>query len=1253
MSFVHLHLHTQYSLLEGAIKIPEVMAKAREFAMPAIAITDHGNMFGAVDFYFAAKAAEIKPIIGCEIYYTSGSRHTKLAPARGKRVQLTADEEEAARNYRLVLLCKDAQGYHNLCEIVTRAYTEGFHYKPRADRELIEKHKEGLVALTSGVKGEVGFHLAQGRLDRGEQAASWLQETFKDDLYLEIQENGLPAQAQLNTLARELAQKRNLPLVATADAHYLTPDQGPAHEALMCIAAGRNIDDTKSVRLAPDEFWFKDPETMARQFSALPEALSNTLLVAEKCNFSFKLKDEKGRQIYHLPAYQPELWVASDVPPPEYVADRVALAKAYENVAFIDGKFSSEGYMQVAARTGLEERLKELKITDEEKAKPYRERLEEELAMIIKTGFAGYFLVVADFIGYAKSKDIPVGPGRGSGAGSIVAYALKITDIDPIRFNLLFERFINPERISMPDFDVDFCQDRRGEVINYVIQKYGRSNVSQIITFGKLLARSVIKDVGRVMGLTFAEVDLVTKLIPEELGIELEDALEKEPRLRELIERDSKLGRLMQTARALEGLSRNAGVHAAGVVITNRPLVEYCPLFTGKDADTVVQYDKDYAEKIGLVKFDFLGLKTLTVIDNAVRFVRETQSDQGLAAEAHFKLSDIIYDDPEVFKLISAGDTDGVFQLESSGMKDLCQRVQPSNLEDITAINALYRPGPLNSGMVDDYIDRKHGRTPVVYELPQLADILQETYGVIVYQEQVMRVARVLAKYSLGEADILRRAMGKKKPEEMAKQRDKFLKGCSENAIPDDKANFIFDLLAKFAEYGFNKSHSAAYGVLSYQTAYLKCYYPAQFMAALMATEMDDTDKITQYIADARKRGIEILPPDVNASKKNFSVVELKGSSTSGPVAASRMAIRFGLEAIKGVGGVAVDGIIADRDQKGAYKDFVDFCKRVSMRKVNKKVIECLISTGAFDQIAESNRATLHESIESVTEYAAKLQEQADLGQVSMFDAYQAEGLKLETNTDHLFKKMEEWSESKKLQMEKSLVGFYVSGHPMDKWWPVAKGFVNGDLSWIKQDFERRKALPLEQRGVIQQPGPGNWRKEGPRWDVVTCALVTSFREIITKKGSRMAFVELEDAKTKMECICFPEPYEACAAFLKQSMEQCLPFIITGNVGLEEEAAKIFIRTMDEVAEYQKKKVNTVVFRLDPSGVNAHLIAQLRAALVRHRGKCQAFVEYSGAVGGTPFSSRHSLPKELAVNPSAEMAAEVNSLFGRDVVQFS
>lgn len=1249
MSFVHLHVHTQYSLLEGAVKIPELMAKAKEYGMPACAITDHGNMCGAVDFYFAAKAAEIKPIIGAEIFYTTGSRLDKgMVTGRSKRVSLSAEEEEAQRLYRLVLLCRDAEGYRSLCEIMTRGYTEGyFQEKPRVDHELLKRYRGGLIALSSGLKGEVGFNCAQGRPDRAEAAALKLREIFRDDFYLELQESGLPVQAHANSLAVDLASRHGLQLVASNDVHYLSREAGAAQEVLMCIGAGRNIDENRGARLNPDEFWFKDPETMRRQFEWCPEAIENTLKIAGKCNFSFKLKDEKGRQIYHLPDYRPDEWADPNSELPTHGKEQLELARAHEPEVYRDGNFSAEGFLRVLAKKGLEERLAKIEarkpLTDEERS-VYTKRLEEELDMIVRTGFSGYFLVVSDFINFAKSSGIPVGPGRGSGAGSLVAYSLNITDLDPIPFNLLFERFINPERISMPDFDVDFCQDRRGEVIDYVIRKYGRDKVSQIITFGKLLAKSVVRDVARVMNLTYGEADQIAKLIPDELKITLADALEKEPRLKELAEKDPRVGRLVGVARELEGLSRSAGMHAAGVVITNKPLVEYCPLYLGKEGEAVVQFDKDFAEKIGLVKFDFLGLKTLTVIDNAVKFVRETQADQRVAEADRFTLDQIDYADRKTIDLICAGDTDGVFQLESSGMKDLCQRVQPGGLEDITAINALYRPGPLNSGMVDDYINRKHGRTEVVYELPQLKEILEETYGVIVYQEQVMRVARVLAGYSLGEADILRRAMGKKKAEEMAKQRDKFLAGCEKNQIPLDKANHIFDLLAKFAEYGFNKSHSAAYGVLSFQTAYLKAYYPAQFMAALMATEMDDTEKMSQYIADARAHGIEILPPNVNASKKNFSVVEQKG----------RANIRFGLEAIKGVGGVAVDGILAERNERGAFKDFVDFCKRVPLRKVNKKVIECLISAGGFDSIAEQNRATLFENVESVIDYAAGVQEQADLGQVSMFDQYQAEGIKLETSTEHLFKHVEDWTDSKKLQAEKQLVGFYVSGHPMDKWWSVVKGMVNGDLAWIKTEFDRRKSLPASERATVPQPQNGRGYRASDRagWEMTTCALVTSYREITTKKGSRMAFVELEDSKSKLEAICFPEPYEACLPLLKFSNEQCLPVVVIGNISIEEDSPKIFIRTLDRIEEFQKRKVSAVVFNIDPGVINAHLLAQLRAVLVRHRGRCPTFVEYDGLLHGARIHSRHVLPKELSVVPSAEMAAEVNSLFGRDVVKF-
>ncbi len=1216
--FINLHVHSHYSLLESTVKIPKLIESAKAFNMDSVALTDLGNMHGAVEFYFAAKEAGIKPILGAEIFYVTGNRTDKTKPAR----KIGADEDLNQRLFHLVLLAQNENGYHNLCELITKSYFEGFHNsKPRADYELLKKYSENLIVLTGGLKGEIPFHLATLRPDFAENSLNQLKEIYKDRLYLELQENGIPEQATVNRGLVDLSQKHSIPLVAGAETFYLKPEHATAHEVLMCIGAGRTLDENRGVSLVPQEFWFKDSQTVEKQFSDFSEAISNTRKIADLCNFSFKLKDTSGKQIYHLPDFKPK-------------------GEEEKNTRDIPKM------IREFAESGLKERFTEPQFVEiikdpswKEKKKQYDARLKEELDMIVNTGFSGYFLVVSDFIKYAKEHGIPVGPGRGSGAGSLVAYSLKITDVDPIPFNLLFERFINPERISMPDFDVDFCQDRRQEVINYVVEKYGKDKVSQIATFGKLLAKGVIRDVSRVMGYSFSEIDPIAKLIPEELGITLESALEKEPRLQELIENDARLARLFEIAKNLEGLNRHASVHAAGVVITNKPLVEYCPLFAGKEGEAVIQFDKDWAEKIGLIKFDFLGLKTLTVIDNAVKFIHESQHAQGVKEKDLIRIDHIPYKDPNVFKLISSGDNDGIFQLESSGMKDLCQKVQPSNLEDITAINAIYRPGPLNSGMVDDYINRKHGRTETTYEFPQLKEILEETYGVIVYQEQVMRVARVLAGYTLGEADILRRAMGKKKAEEMAKQRDKFLEGCKKNSIKEDAANRVFDLLAKFAEYGFNKSHSAAYGVLSYQTAYLKNYYPAQFMAAMLATEMNDTDKMAQYISDAKAHKIEILPPDVNASQKTFSVVG--------------MGIRFGLEAIKGVGGVAVEVILAERQAKGEFKSFVDFCTRVPQRKVNKKVIEALICSGAFDSIAEANRATLFESVEAIMDQASSTQEQAELGQTSFFDQYKSNSFKLDNSADHLLKQMPEWNDSKKLQMEKNLVGFYVSGHPMEKWWPLAKDFVNASIGEIIEQYPMKKEQAKDQPKKPAQYGPKGFRREeGPKWDIVTAALVSSMREIITKKGTRMAFVELEDARNKIEAICFPESFEKFGAILKQSQEECMPFLVVGTVPFEEENAKIFIRSIETVEEFKKRKINSVVFKVDLPSVNAEKLAQLKAALVKHRGNTATYLEYTGDVSGTGFQSRYALPQELHVKPTVEMAKDVNLVFGKDVVRF-
>jgi DNA polymerase-3 subunit alpha len=969
---------------------------------------------------------------------------------------------------------------------------------------------------------------------------------------------------------------------------------------------------------------------MHERFASFPGACENTLKIAEKCDLKFQFKDEKGRTIYHLPNFRP---------------DGVAKTDPFDVIA----------YFREQARQGLIERFAEPIFEDkrsapdwEEKKKEYEQRLEAELAMIEKTGFSGYFLIVSDFIKWAKSQGIPVGPGRGSGAGSLVAYSLKITDIDPIQFKLLFERFINPERISMPDFDVDFCQDRRGEVIDYVGRKYGTENVCQIITFGKLQARAVIKDVGRVLGLSFGDTDAINKLLPDELDITIQSALDREPRLKEKMETDPRVAKVIEYALKLEGLYRNAGIHAAGVIITENPVVTYCPLYAGKDGDVTTQFDKDFAESVGLVKFDFLGLKTLTVIDNAVKLVRQVAEPGSVDAE--FALERMNYNDPKVFALISSGDTDGIFQVESSGMKDLCSRIVPNSLEDITAINALYRPGPLGSGMVDDFIDRKHGRKPIVYDVDMLEGILKDTYGVILYQEQVMQIARELAGYSLGQADLLRRAMGKKKPEEMAQHRDLFVKGATAKGLPAEKAEGIFDLMAKFAEYGFNKSHSAAYGVLTYQTAYLKTYYPAEFMAALMTTEMDNTDKLTKYINDAKAHAIPVLPPDVNHSQKRFSVDRLE----KGPKG-TKKAIRFGLEAIKGVGGIAVDAILEAR-AVSPFLNVLDFCRRVSTRKVNKKVLESLTLAGGFDTIAEVNRASLFASLEDLLKHAGDEQEERELGQSSLFDSFTAEEVKLVTPAATIFKKEEDWPMSRKLAQEKQVVGFYVSGHPLDSWQKICEDWLGWTTERIKQHAAEKAARkasapPAQDAGWGGEFGggfgPGRFR--APKQEVKLVGLIGSMREVMTKKGSRMAFGELEDLYGRLEVVFFPEAYANNQEMLKRAATEVEAIIVTADLETADEAPKLLVKTLEWASEAHKGKVQQVVLKITPSEVSPDQLRELKKNLLQHRGKCPVRIDFVDA----SFKTRLDLPKTVLVSGTPQMVQSINKIFGRNVVVLS
>ncbi|PLX91472.1 MAG: DNA polymerase III subunit alpha, partial [Desulfuromonas sp.] len=846
-NFVHLHLHSQYSLLDGAIKIDDLVKRGREYKMPALAVTDHGNMFGAIEFYQKASSAGIKPIIGCEVYVAPGARFDK-GNARGS----------SDASYHLVLLCQNITGYRNLCHLISAAYREGFYYKPRIDWELLKERHHGLIALTACLGGEIPTLLGMNRQDEALARVKQMSEIFDDNrLFLELQENHLPEQEPVNRGLIELHNELGLPLVATNDCHYLTREDAYAHEVLLCIQTGKTMDDPNRMRFSNNEFYVKTPDEMSALFAHVPEAIDNTVAIAERCNLELDFKT------YHFPQYEK---------PAEKSLDDV---------------------LEEQSREGLDQRLVEIRrvrTVAEDEEKEYRERLEIELACIRQMGFPGYFLIVADFINWAKDHNIPVGPGRGSAAGSLVAFAIRITDIDPMPYNLLFERFLNPERISMPDIDVDFCIYGREDVIEYVRQKYGEGNVAQIITFGTMAAKGVIRDVGRALSMPYGEVDKISKLVPGTLGITLKEALQQEPKLKELVEKDPKVKSLYPIALALEGLTRHASTHAAGVVVTPKPLPEYLPLYTDpKSGGQVTQFAMSYVEKIGLVKFDFLGLKTLTVIDNAVRLIREGKSPD-------FDLTLVGDDDEETYKLLGAGETTGVFQLESSGMKELLIKLKPSCFEDIIAVCALYRPGPLGSGMVDDFILRKHGKKAITYDFPQLEPILKDTYGVIVYQEQVMLIAQVLANYSLGGADLLRRAMGKKKPEEMAKQKDLFLAGSKENKLDLKKAEGVFDLMEKFAAYGFNKSHSAAYALVAYHTAYLKTHYPVEFMAALLTEDMENTDKVIKNISEVRSMGIEVLPPDINASDRSFTVHE--------------RSIRFGLGAVKGVGAAALDSIL-------------------------------------------------------------------------------------------------------------------------------------------------------------------------------------------------------------------------------------------------------------------------------------------------------------------------------------------------------
>lgn len=1149
MSFVHLHVHSQYSLLEATVRLDALAERVHELQMPAVALTDCGNMFGIIEFYFAAKKMGIKPILGLEVYVAPKSRHLK------------GEDRETTQmpNRRLVLLAQNIEGYRQLCKISTIGYREGFYYKPRIDYEILKQHNSNLLCLTGGLMGEIPWSLQNLGEDKALDAIDKLKELFPERLYLEMNQTGVAAWDRINGFLVEASRIKNVPLVAANDVHYLHQSDQLAQETLICIGSNKTLMDESRFRLGSDQFYLKGPKQMRELFKKNSEACDMTLEIAERCCLEFTLKNQEGKPIYHLPTYPTA-----------------------------DGR-TTKNEMEELSHKGLEQRFEQAQRRGEEfppeRVSTYRERLEYELGVIDRMGFNGYFLIVQDFIGWAKNNDIPVGPGRGSGAGSLVAYSLGITDLDPMTYNLIFERFLNPERVSMPDFDVDFCQENRQRVIEYVTKKYGEDSVSQIITYGKLQARAAIRDVGRVMGMTFSEVDVIAKLIPERLGINLGDAIKEESRIRELMETDPKISNLMDLAQKIEGLVRHAGIHAAGVIIADGNIVNHAPLYRGVEGENVVQYDMKHSEKIGLMKFDFLGLKTLTHINDALRLIERNRGKK-------YFVQDISLSDPGIYELMCKGDTAGVFQFEGEGITDLIRKAQPNCFEDIVAINALYRPGPMD--MIPDYLSRKKGETPVKYLFPELEPILKETYGIIVYQEQVQLVASRIANYSLGEADLLRRAMGKKIAEEMATQKDRFLAGAKENNHDLIKAAELFDTMAEFAKYGFNKSHAAAYCVVSAYTAWIKHYYPVEFFASLLSTEMNDTDKVVKYVKDAQRHKIKVLPPHINHSEYKFSA--------RGDV------IYFSLGAIKGVGKSAVEAILDSlhsRDGKG-FESLEEFFSSVDLRRVNKKTVECMIKAGAFDGFG-SNRAELTENYPRFIERADQAKRDLERGQVSLFafaaEVQEQEKVRIESRPP--------WNRSQRLIYEKEVLGFYLSDHPLAGLERLTKKWASGTI-----------------QGIAASPNKSR---------VSILGIVNTLREIITKKGTRMAFGVLEDLTGSLELVIFPDSFGKYETSLKSDVA----LLVSGTLEKDKDQLKILV---DEVRPIHDifARAKSVVLNLNQRSEDK--LGALRDLFLKHPGEANLSFELllsdiSKSVLLEPMDPR-------SVKPSQELIESVVSLLG-------
>ena len=1089
--FVHLHIHSEFSLLDGANRIKDLPVRAKELGMKAMAITDHGVMYGVIDFYKACKKEGIKPIIGCEVYVASRTRFDK--------------EPQDKRYYHLILLAKNNKGYQNLSKLVSLGFTEGYYYKPRIDLEILEKYHEGIICLSGCLAGSVSQAILNGNIEEAENVAKWHKNVFGEDYYLEIQNNGVKEQVMVNQKLIQIARRLDIPIVATNDAHYLKKEDAYNHEVLLCIQTGKRITDEDRMRFETDELYVKSPEEMSEYFKNFPDAIENTVKIAEKCNVEF----EFGHTI--LPNY--------DVPE-EY-------ATHYD-------------YFKKLCDDGIKNRY------GENPSQEILDRSEYELKIISQMGYVDYYLIVWDYINYAKSVGIPVGPGRGSGAGSILAYAIGITDIDPMKYNLLFERFLNPERISMPDFDVDFCYERRGEVIDYVERKYGKDHVSQIITFGTMSARMVIRDVGRALDMPYAECDKLAKMIPNELHITIKKAMEQNKELRDLYDSEDEIHKMLDIAMALEGMPRQASTHACGIVITKEPVDTYVPLYV-RDGQISTQFIMTTLEELGLLKMDFLGLRTLTVIQDAINLVKE---NRGIDLEFDKDMND-----PKVYKLWQNGESVGIFQFESQGMTNFMKELKPDCLEDIIAGVSLYRPGPMDQ--IPRYISNKKNPDHAEYTHPSLIPILNVTYGCMVYQEQVMQIVRDLAGYSLGRADLVRRAMGKKKLDVMAKEREYFIhgqtdedgnviiKGCIRNGIDEESANKIFDEMAEFAKYAFNKSHAAAYAVVSYRTAYLKAYYPEEFMAATLNSFLGNLDKIPMYIDECKRLKIDILKPDINKSFTKFTVDNGK--------------IRFGLGSVKNVGISAVNSIVKERQENGEFEGFTDFCERMKNEAVNKKCIESLIRAGAFDAF-EQTRATLLASFESILDTIQDTNRKSFAGQVTMFDLATPEDNV--NDLKYTFNEQKEFSEKDLLSMEKEMLGIYISGHPLEKLRTQIENETNINSMKLKE-FANLQSTVLDEGEFIARK---NEYKDGQF--VKYAGIITSVKKKYTKNNTIMAFVTVEDLYGTIEIIVFENCYNESSKYLTEES------IVTveGRLSLrEDDEPKIVARTIKPFGENSRK----------------------------------------------------------------------------------